>query len=123
MLYGRKSEEEVRFELLTWGVILVAAAVMYVLFRTTLPSLMLFIPGLILLGSAIFQDLQPDWRAGWPTYLLAIFAVGIGLAGIVNSLLGEVVKLPPALWLVITATELGAILIAKALYDPSLGAR
>ncbi len=123
MLYGRKPEEEVRFELLTWGMTLVAAAVMYVLFRTTLPSLMLFIPGLILLGSAIFQDLQPDWHAGWPTYLLAIFAVGIGLAGIVNSLLGEVVKLPPALWLVITATELGAILIAKALYDPSLGAR
>ncbi len=123
MLYGHKPEEEVRFELLTWGVVLVVAAVMYVLFRTTLPSLMLFIPGLILLGSAIFQDLQPDWRAGWPTYLLAILAVGVGLAGVVNSLLGEVVKLPPALWLIITATELGAVLIAKALYDPSLGAR
>ncbi len=123
MLYGHKPEEEVRFELLTWGVVLVVAAVMYVIFRTTLPSLMLFIPGLILLGSAIFQDLQPDWRAGWPTYLLAILAVGVGLAGVVNSLLGEVVKLPPALWLIVTATELGAVLIAKALYDPSLGAR
>lgn len=123
MLYGRKPEEEVRFELLTWGAVLIVAAIMYVLFRTTLPSLMLFIPGLILLGSAIFQDLQPDWRAGWPTYLLAILAVGIGLAGVVNTLLGEVVKLPPALWLIITATELGAVLIAKALYDPSLHAR
>lgn len=123
MLYGRKPEEEVRFELLTWGAVLIVAAIMYVLFRTTLPSLMLFIPGLILLGSAIFQDLQPDWRAGWPTYLLAILAVGIGLAGVINSLLGEAVKLPPALWLIITATELGAVLIAKALYDPSLHAR
>ena len=119
MLRGSKPEEEVRFELLTWGLILITAAVMYVLFRKSIPALMLFFPGLILLGSAIVQDMQAEWKAGWPTYLLAIFAVGFGLAGVVNTFMGDVVKLPPALWLVITIVELGAILVAKAIYDPS----
>ncbi|HEC22911.1 MAG TPA: hypothetical protein ENI95_08340 [Chloroflexi bacterium] len=118
MLRGRKSESEVRFELLTWGAALIAAAVMYVLFRDFLPSMMLFIPGLILLGSAIFQDMQPDWRTGWVTYALSILMVAIGLAGIVNSLMGEVVKVS---WVVIAVVALGAVLIAKALYDPSVG--
>ncbi len=119
MFRGSKSEAELRFELLTWGLILIIAAVMYVLFYKLLPSLMLFLPGLILLGSAIFQDMQPDWHAGWLTYVLAILVVATGLAGIVNSLLGEVVKVPSGLWLVIAAVELGAVFIAKALYDPS----
>ncbi|GEM_PF-851522 len=116
MLRGNKTDEEIRFELLTWGAVLVTAAALYVLFYPLLPSLMLFIPGLILLGSALYQDLQLGWKAGWLTYALAILAVATGLAGIVNTLLGEVVRLP---WLIIAAVELGAILIAKALYDPN----
>jgi hypothetical protein len=116
MLRGNKSEAELRFELFTWGGILLAAAVVYVLFIDTLPGLMLFIPGLIMLGSAIFQDMQPDWRAGWLTYVLAMVLVATGLAGIINTVLGEVVKLN---WLVIAIVELGAVLIAKAVYDPT----
>jgi hypothetical protein len=116
MLRGNKSDAEIRFELLTWGAVLVTAAALYVVFNTTLPSLMLFIPGLILLGSALYQDLQMGWKAGWLIYALAILAVATGLAGIVNSLLGEALKLP---WLIVATVELGAILIAKALYDPN----
>ena len=118
MLRGNKSNEELRFELLTLGIILLSAAVCWVVFRQILPSMTLFIPGLIMLGSAIFQDLQPDWSAGWHTYALAIVLVSTGLAGVVNTFLGDAVKLN---WFVITVVELGAILIAKALYDPSLG--
>jgi ABC-type uncharacterized transport system permease subunit len=118
MLRGNKSNDELRFELLTLGIILLSAAVCWVIFRQILPSMTLFVPGLIMLGAAIFQDLQPDWRAGWPTYALAVVLVSTGLAGVVNTFLGEAVKLN---WVVITIVELGAILVAKALYDPSLG--
>ena len=117
MLRGNKSENETRFELLVIGLVLVTAAALYVVFRKTLPSMILFIPGLILLGGAIFQDMQPDWKAGWMTYLLAIIVVATGLTGIVNSLLKTRMSLP---WLVIAIVELGAVLIAKALYDPSV---
>jgi apolipoprotein N-acyltransferase len=115
MLRGNKSTGELRFELLMLGIILVTAAVLYVVFPN-LRSLMLFIPGLILLGSAIYQDMQPDWKAGWLTYALAILMVATGLAWLVNTLLGSAVQLN---WIVIAAVELGAILIAKALYDPT----
>jgi len=117
MLKGNKSDSETRFELLIIGLVLVTAAALYVVFRRTLPSLILFIPGLILLGGTIFQDMQPDWKAGWLTYLLAIVIVATGLAGLVNSLLKTGVNLP---WLIIAIVELGAVLIAKALYDPSV---
>jgi len=116
MLRGHKSEAELRFELLTWGIVLLAAAAIYILFRETLPSLMLFIPGLILLGSAIYQDMQPDWHAGWPIYALSIVVVATGLAGIIERLLGGSVELP---WLIIAIVELGAVLVVKALYDPT----
>ncbi len=118
MLRGNKSSDELRFELLTLGIILLSAAVCWVIFKSILPSITLFIPGLIMLGSAIFQDLQPDWQAGWLTYALAILLVATGLAGVVNTFMGDAVKLN---WFIITIVELGAILIAKALYDPSLG--
>ena len=117
MLRGNKSENETRFEMLIIGLVLLSAAVLYVTFRQTLPSMILFVPGLILLGGAIFQDLQPDWRAGWLTYLLAIIVVATGLAGILHSLLRTGINLP---WLIIAVVELGAVLIAKALYDPSV---
>ncbi|MBN1427437.1 MAG: hypothetical protein JXB07_03570 [Anaerolineae bacterium] len=116
MLQGNKSTEEFRFELLIMGMVLVVAAVLYVVLPDDLRSLMLFLPGLILLGAAIYQDMQPDWRAGWLMYALAILMVATGLAGIVNMLLGNIVRLN---WIVIAIFELGAILIAKALYDPS----
>lgn len=116
MLRGRKPESELRFELLTWGLVLVTAAVLYVTLFPVLPALILFIPGLILLGATIFQDIQPDWHASWLTYALAIIVVATGLAGLLNSMLGELIKLP---WLVIAVVELGAVLIVKALYDPT----
>jgi len=116
MLHGNKSTGELRFELFILGIVLVIAAVLYVVLPPNLRSLMLFLPGLILLGAAIYQDMQPDWQAGWLTYALAILMVATGLAGIVNTLLGNAVKLD---WFVIAVVELGAILIAKALYDPT----
>lgn len=119
MFKKNKSEAETRFELVTWGMILLAAAVCYVVFRHTLPSLMLFFPGLVLMGSALFQDMQPDWHAGWPTYIVSGLAVALGLAGLVNQLLGGFVEFPPLLWLVFVAVELGMLFIIKALYDPT----
>ena len=65
MLHGNKSTGELRFELLVLGTILIVAAVLYVVLPNDLRSLMLFLPGLILLGAAIYQDMQTDWRAGW----------------------------------------------------------
>ncbi|GAB4470895.1 MAG: hypothetical protein Kow00124_07470 [Anaerolineae bacterium] len=120
MAGGGKSELEFRVELLTWGAALLGGAAMWVAFSDVLPSLVLFIPGLILLGSAIFQDMQPDWSVSWFTYFLAILVVALGLAGIINTLLGEVVKLN---WLVLAIAVLGAVLIAKALYDQSVRRR
>jgi len=116
MLRGKKPESEVRFELFTWGMILVTAAVIYLTVYSILPGLILFIPGLILLGSAIFQDMQPDWRVGWLTYIVAILVVATGMAWVMNSLVGTQMRLP---WLVIAAIELGLVLIVKALYDLS----
>ncbi len=118
MLRGRKSDAELRFELLTWGAVLITGAILYIIFRDGLPSMMLFIPGLILLGSALFQDIQMGWRSGWLNYVLAVLAVATGLAGIINSLF-SFVQIGPVLWIVIAVAELGAILIAKALYDPN----
>jgi uncharacterized membrane protein required for colicin V production len=119
MLNNPNGSPELRFELFTWGIVLIATAVLYVLFRNTLPELMLFIPGLVLLGSAIYQDMQMNWRVSWFTYLLAILVVATGLGGIVNRLLGSLFGLPPHLWLIIALVELGAVLISKALYDPN----
>lgn len=120
MLRGNKTEFELRLELLTWGAVLLAATAMWVLFNDVMPSLVVFVPGLILLGSAIFQDMQPDMKAGWLSYALAIVLVAVGLAGIINTLFGNIVTLP---WLVIAVVMLGAVLVAKALYDPNLGNR
>lgn len=118
MLRGKKQEDEVRFELLTWGAALLAAAAIRVVFPkdSLLEPLVLFIPGLILLGAAIFQDMQPDWKAGWPTYTLAILIVATGLTGVINNLRTEPVNIN---WFIIVVVELGAVLVAKALYDPN----
>jgi len=117
MLRGNRSPEETRFDLFTWGAILISAAVLYLLFKDTLPAVMVFIPGLILLGSTIFQDLQDGWHAGFVNYAMAILAVGTGLAGIVNDLVGGA----EISWIIVAVVEFGAILIVKALYDPSPG--
>jgi hypothetical protein len=116
MLRGNKSSGEIRFELLTWGAVLLTGSVMYLLFKDTpLESMILFIPGLILLGSTLYQDIQLGWKAGWLNYALAILAVASGLGGIINGVtIGADIP-----WLIIAVAELGAILIAKALYDPN----
>lgn len=116
MFRGNKPESEVRFELLTWGVLLITAAIIYVTIYPALPSMILFIPGLILLGATIFQDMQPDWHAGWLGYIVAVLVVASGLVGVVNQAMGQAIKLP---WLVIAAIELGVILLIKAIYDPT----
>lgn len=116
-MFGRnKPEAEVRFELLTWGLLLITAALIYVTIYDALPSMILFIPGLILLGATIFQDMQPDWHAGWLGYIVAVLVVATGLVGIVNQTMGWAIKLP---WLVIAAIEMGAVLLIKAIYDPT----
>lgn len=116
MLRGTKPEGELRFELFTWGLILITAAIIYLTVYPTLPGLILFIPGLILLGATLFQDMQPDWHVGWLTYVLAILVVATGLAWVTNTLLGSNGAVP---WLIIAVLELGAVLIVKAVYDPN----
>ncbi len=116
MLRGTKSSGEVRFELVVIGSVLIVAAVLYVTTFSSLPGLMLFFPGLIMLGGAIYQDMQPEWKAGWLTYVVAILLVATGLTSIVNTMLGNLLKLD---WLVVAIVELGVLLILKALYDPT----
>lgn len=116
MLRGKKSSGEIRFELITWGAILITGAIMYVMFRgTSLESLILFIPGLVLLGSTLYQDIQLGWKAGWLGYALSVLAVAVGLAGVINGVMGG----PTVPWLIVALVIMGAILIAKALYDPN----
>ncbi len=117
MLQGNKSAGEIRFELVTLGAMLVVGALLYVALPSNLHSLVIFFPGLILLGSAIYQDLQPGWKAGWLTYVVAILAVAVGITGLINDLFQGPVK--GNLWLIISLAMLGVILIFKALYDPS----
>lgn len=103
---------------MTWGVILIVVSVIYILFRhlgSLAVSMMLFFPGLILLGSAIVQDIRVGWGSSWFTYLLAILLIATGLAGLINYLMGDVLRIP---WFIIALFELGAVLVAKALYDP-----
>lgn len=118
MLRGVKSPGETRFELVTTGVVLIVGAVLYVATTSTptLQPLILFFPGLILLGSAVFQTITPDWRAGWLTYVIAILLMAIGLAGLINGIMGEVIKIQ---WWIIAIVALGVVLIFKALYAPN----
>lgn len=115
MLRGNKNTGEVRFELVIMGAMLLTAAGLYLVFQNTpLLPLVFFFPGLILLGGAIFQDLQPEWKAGWLTYLLAIGLAAYGLAGYF-----KVLGLEGGSALIIGAVILGVVFIIKALYDPN----
>jgi len=118
MLRGAKSSNEVRFELVVTGLQLVVGAVLYVVLQgnAQLQPLIVFFPGLIMLGGAIYQTITPDWRAGWVTYVIAILMVAISLAGLINNVMGEVIHID---WWIIAIASLGIILIFKALYDPS----
>jgi hypothetical protein len=117
MLRGSsKSTGEVRFELVVTGSVLVTAALLYLVAYQWMPGLMLFFPGLIMLGGAIYQDMQPEWKAGWLTYVIAILLVSTGLASIINTLFNNVFEVN---WLIIAIVELGLLLILKALYDPT----
>jgi len=111
-----KSPGETRFELVITGSVLLTAAVLFVTTYSYMPGFMLFFPGLILLGGAIYQSIQPGWKAGWLTYLVAVLLVATGLASIVNRLLGEVIHLQ---WYIVAVVEMGILLILKALYDPN----
>ena len=109
-----KSQEEKRWELLTWGVILISVAVLYAIMQR-FGYLMLLVAGMILLLSTVYQDMREGWRVSWLTYALAILILGLGVAGVVNELAGEIVHIPA--WVVILVT-LGAVFIVKAFYDP-----
>ncbi|NDJ51769.1 MAG: hypothetical protein GYB68_01640 [Chloroflexi bacterium] len=115
---NRKQDAEVRFELLTWGAILIIGALLFLAFRnSTLFPIIFFVPGLILLASAVYQDLQDDWTTGWPTYLGAMLLVATGFAGVVTATsTGASFTI---IWLVVIVIEIGLVLIIKALFDPS----
>jgi len=117
MLRGSKSSGEVRFELVVMGAMLMVGAVMFVLFQNdnTLQPLVLFFPGLILLGGAIYQTVTPGYKAGWITYVIAILLVAIGLAGLINGVMGGAT----VQWWIVAIVAFGAVLIFKALYDPN----
>ena len=109
-----KSDEEKRWEWLTWGVVLISVAVIYAI-TLSFNYLMLLVAGMILLLSAVYQDMREGWTVSWLTYALAIVVLGTGVAGVVNDLAGGVVNIP---WWVVVLVELGAIFIVKAFYDP-----
>jgi hypothetical protein len=46
---------------------------------------------------------------------MSVLAVAVGLAGVINGVIGG----PPVPWLIVAIVIMGAILIAKALYDPN----
>ncbi len=109
-----KSDEEKRWELLTWGVVLIAIAVLYAIMGR-FSYLMLLVAGTVLLLSAVYQDMREGWTVSWLTYALAILILGTGVAGVVNELAGDVVRIQ---WWVVVLVELGAVFIVKAFYDP-----
>lgn len=109
-----KSDEEKRWELLTWGVVFVSVAIIYAIARG-FNYWMLVVSGAVLLGSAVFQDVQRGWTVSWLTYALGILVLGTGVAGVVNELLGGLVQVQ---WWVVVLMELGAVFIVKAFYDP-----
>lgn len=118
MLRGRKPQEETRHELIIWGLVLIVGAILFLTTYEQFPSLMLFIPGLILLGSAIFQDLQAEWSVGWFSYGSSILMVALGLGGIINTLLApEGSTLIP--WWIIAVVLFGSVLIVKSVFDPT----
>lgn len=118
MLRGSKSPNEVRFELVVMGLMLVVGALLFVVFQGNdqLQPLIVFFPGLILLGGAIYQTITPDWKAGWITYVIAIVMVALGLAGLINNMLVGTVHVD---WWIIAIVALGVVLIFKALYAPN----
>ena len=120
MLRGgtKKSGNEIRFELVVLGVMLVVGAICFVAFQSApaLQPLVVFFPGLILLGGCVYQTVTPGWKAGWITYVIAILLLAIGLAGLINAQLGDIVRVD---WWIIAIVSLGVVLIFKALYDPN----
>jgi hypothetical protein len=127
MFAGEKNKRtkqpfEFRVEWLMWGVALVTFAAGYMV-RKTVPGLMWFGPGLILLWGAFFQDLLPPevgLSVSWPVYVLAVLLTGYGGGRLYNKLLfqNSTDKLP---WLIVSIAIGGLILIIKALWDLSVG--
>lgn len=109
-----KSQEEKRWELLTWGIVLICVAVIYAIMQR-FSYFMLLVAGTTLLLSTVYQDMREGWRVSWLTYALAIVILGTGVAGVVNELTGDIVQIK---WWVVVLVELGAVFIVKAFYDP-----
>jgi hypothetical protein len=117
-----KQPFEFRVEWLMWGVALLVFAIGYMV-RETVPGLMWFGPGLVLLWGAFFQDLLPSdvgLSVGWPIYVLAVLMTGFGGGRLYNKLLfqNSANRLP---WLIVSIGIGGVILIVKALWDMSVG--
>jgi hypothetical protein len=119
---GSKRPFEFRVEWLMWGAALVTFAAGYMV-RDTVPGLLWFGPGLILLWGAFFQDLLPPevgLSVSWPVYVLATIMTGWGIGRLYNGLLfqNSAEKLP---WWIVSIAIGGLILIIKALWDLSVG--
>lgn len=70
MAKRRKSERELRVEMMTWALLVLVFAIIYLLPDTTLPNWLVHISGAgILLGSGIYQYTQ-RWRVSPVTWLV-----------------------------------------------------
>jgi len=116
MLRAGKPEGEGRFELLTWGVVLLTGAILYVTANKAVPSLTLLLPGMLLLASLVYQDFRPGWHAGWASYVFAIMIVGIGFSSLINNVASPAI---PMRWWITTIGLMGTVLILKAFWDPT----
>lgn len=112
-----RSENEKRFELAAWGLALLLFAVAWIFFDKTLPGLMTFLPGVIIVGSALYQDIQEGWSASPVTYFMGIIMTAVGITSLISSFLGDVIHLN---WVVVSIAIMGTGLLIKAFKDLSL---
>lgn len=112
-----KTEEEKRFELATWGTALVLFALVWILFADTLPGLMMFMPGIVILGSALYQDIQKTWSSNLISYLTGILMTAVGLTSLVSTFMGDIIQLN---WVIVSIAIMGAALVIKAFRDMSV---
>lgn len=112
-----KSESEKRFELAAWGLGLVLFAIAWIFFDKSLPGLMAFLPGVIILGSALYQDVQEGWSASPMTYFIGIVMTAVGITSLISTFLGDVIHLN---WVVVSIALMGSGLLIKAFKDLSI---
>jgi hypothetical protein len=97
------------------GLVFVSVAIIYLIVGPH--PIMLLVAGLILLLSSVYQDMRGGWQVSWLTYALAIFILGTGVAGTVNSLLGGIASL--SVWVVILVL-LGIVIGVKVFWRPRI---